>query len=157
MELGPQLASQFRDIFLEGRWIANTNLRDQLSDLDWVQATTRVGRLNTIAELTFHLHYYVAGILQVLQGGTLDIRDRYSFDAPPIHTEADWAQRRQQLWRDAEHFATAVELMSNEDLTRSFADPQYGNYYRNIQGMIEHGYYHLGQIVLLRKLIDAGI
>ncbi len=28
-----------------------------------------------------------------------------------------------------------------------------GDYLRNIDGMIEHSYYHLGQIVLIEKLI----
>jgi hypothetical protein len=28
---------------------------------------------------------------------------------------------------------------------------KYGNYYRNIHGIIEHIHYHLGQIVLIEK------
>jgi len=34
----------------------------------------------SIAALTFHINYYVAGVLNVFQGGKLEIRDKYSFD-----------------------------------------------------------------------------
>ncbi|HBC04915.1 MAG TPA: DUF1572 domain-containing protein, partial [Aequorivita sp.] len=40
----------------------------------------------------------------------------------------------------------------DEKLNEIFADEKYGTYQRNIEGMIEHCYYHLGQISLLKKL-----
>ena len=43
--------------------------------------------------------------------------------------------------------------LSDEQLNEGFVEEQYGNYFRNILGMNEHSYYHLGQIVLLKKLI----
>jgi len=30
---------------------------------------------------------------------------------------------------------------------------KYGNYFRNIVGVIEHIHYHLGQIVLIKKIL----
>ena len=33
---------------------------------------------------------------------------------------------------------------------------KYGNYFRNLTGIIEHLHYHLGQIVLIKKLIAEG-
>jgi hypothetical protein len=32
-------------------------------------------------------------------------------------------------------------------------DPQYGSYYRDPQGIIEHLHYDLGQIVLIKKIL----
>ena len=32
---------------------------------------------------------------------------------------------------------------------------KYGTYYRNFHGLIEHAHYHLGQIVLIKKLVAA--
>jgi uncharacterized damage-inducible protein DinB len=148
-----QLANRFREVILNGTWIANTNLKDQLSDLTVEQATIKVGTLNTIATLTFHLHYYIAGILQVLEGGSLDIRDKYSFDHPPYESQADWENLLTQLWHDAEKFAALVEKMPQNRFKKPFFDDKYGDYLRNIDGMIEHSYYHLGQIVLIKKMI----
>lgn len=50
-----QIASRFREVILDGHWIANTNFKDQISALDWQQANTKIGDLNTIALLTFHI------------------------------------------------------------------------------------------------------
>jgi len=38
-------------------------------------------------------------------------------------------------------------------LSETFLDEKYGNYYRNIHGIIEHTHYHLAQIVLIKKLL----
>ncbi len=148
-----ELANRFREVILNGRWIANTNFKDQLSFVSWEQAITKVGTLNTIALLTFHIHYYIAGVLQVLEGGTLDISDTYSFDLKPLTSQHEWENLKNQLWQDAERFANAVEQMRDNQLNDVFVDAKYGSYLRNIEGMIEHSYYHLGQVVLLRKLL----
>jgi hypothetical protein len=36
---------------------------------------------------------------------------------------------------------------------KPFIDEKYGTFLRNIEGVIEHSYYHLGQISLIRKMI----
>ena len=152
MNLTTQIANQFREVQLNGNWVA-TNLKTQLSDVTWEQATTKVGPLNTIAALAFHINYYVAGLVNVFQGGSLDIRDKYSFDFPPIESAEDWERLLNKMWSDAEKFANLVEQMPDEKLGEDFVDEKYGKYFRNILSMIEHSYYHLGQIVLLKKLI----
>ena len=152
MSLTKQIAAQFRELYLHGEWVA-TNFKAQLSDVTWEQATTRIGSLNTLAALAFHVNYYVAGVLNVLEGGALDIRDKYSFDLPPIESQADWEKLLDKMWRDAERFASLVEQMPDEKLWEIFVDEKYGNYYRNLLGMIEHSYYHLGQVVLIRKML----
>jgi hypothetical protein len=154
MNLSKQIANQFRDVLLTGTWVA-TNFKTQLSDINWEQANTKVKSLNTIAALTFHIDYYLAGLIQVFQVGTLDIRDKYSFDAPPITSQIDWEQRLQKLWSNAETFANLIEKMDDATLMKPFVEKKYGNNYINIQAMIEHCYYHLGQIVLIKKLIRA--
>ncbi|MFN2438434.1 MAG: DUF1572 domain-containing protein [Chitinophagaceae bacterium] len=148
-----QLANRFREVILNGTWVANTNFKDQLSNVSWEQATQKIDPLNTIAALTSHIHYYIAGILNVLEGGTLDIKDIFSFDFPPVKSQEDWQKVLNQLWSDSEKFASLVEQMPEEKLNEDFADRKYGSYQRNIDAMIEHSYYHLGQIVLIKKMI----
>jgi hypothetical protein len=155
MNNAQQLASRFREVILNGTFIANTNYRHQLDCTDWQLVTQQVAQLNTIAILTQHIHYYIAGVLQVLQGGSLDIKDKYSFDFAPITSQQQWDGILERLWNDAEAFAELVEQLSPEQLDGPFTDPKYGTYYRNIDGMIEHCYYHLGQIVLLKKMMQT--
>lgn len=57
------------------------------------------------------------------------------------------------MWDNADKFANHIELMSDEKLESIFVEEKYGNYRRNIEGIIEHSYYHLGQISLIKKMI----
>lgn len=149
-----QLARRFREVLLDGLWIANTNYKDQLSDITWQRATTKVGGLNTIAMLTFHIDYYIAGLIHVFEGGDLEIRDQYSFDLSPLESEEQWENLKNKLWDDAEKFAALLEQMPDSKMSEVFVDEKYGTYLRNIDGMIEHCYYHLGQITLIKKLLN---
>jgi len=150
------LADRLREVLLHGKWIANTNFQDQLSRVNWVQANTKIGNLNTIALLTFHINYYLQGLLQVFRGGTLDIRDKYSFDLPEIRSESDWNALVETFLSNAEQFARHVEQMDDSLLDEAFVEEKYGSCQRNIEGVIEHSYYHLGQVSLIRKMVAAG-
>ena len=147
------IANRLREVLLNGHWIANTNYKEQLSNVSWEQATQKVQSLNTIAALTFHINYYLEGLLQVFNGGRLEISDKYSFDLPPIRSEADWNKLVNGLLSNAESFANQVENFSDDMLDMPFVDEKYGTYLRNIEGVIEHCYYHLGQISLIKKMI----
>jgi len=148
-----EIANRFREIILNGTWVANTNYKEQLTNLDWKIATTPIKNLNTIAFLAQHIHYYINGINIVFKGGSLDIKDKFSFDFPPINSQEEWDLFLSKFWKDTEEFATLIEQMPDEKLEQGFVDEKYGTYKRNIEAMIEHSYYHLGQIVLLHKMI----
>lgn len=153
MPTNTSLASRLREVYLNGRWIANTNLQELLQDVTWEQATHKPGNLNSIAALTYHLNYYLAGLLSALETGKLEISDKYSFDLAPMESEADWQQLRSAILDNAEKFTAWVEQTNDHLLCQPFFDEKYGTYERNIEGVIEHSYYHLGQISLLKKLI----
>lgn len=153
MTRSKQLAKRIRELFLDGRWIANTNYKDQLSVINWEQAITKIQDLNTIAVLTFHINYYLAGLIRVFEGGPLDIRDKFSFDLPPVESESDWNQLFGEFLSNAERFASLVEQMPDAVLEQPFVEDKYGTNLRNIEAIIEHGYYHLGQVSLIRKML----
>jgi uncharacterized damage-inducible protein DinB len=147
------LAKRLREVLIDGRWIANTNYKEQILSITREQAIQKVENLNTIALLIFHINYYMQGLLVVFNGGKLEIRDKYSFDLPEIKTEEDWSKLVSDFLSNSEKFADAVEQMSDHVLEQPFTDEKYGSYLRNIEGVIEHSYYHLGQISLLRKML----
>jgi len=152
MQLNPQLAKHLREIHFGGNWSAS-NLKDTLSDISLNEALTKIGNLNSIAALTFHMNYYVAAILKVFEGGPLVAKDKYSFDLPPLRTNEEWEEMSNKSWRDAETLAILIEKMPEEKNIETFVDEKYGNYLRNIIGVIEHLHYHLGQVVFLKKLL----
>jgi DinB family protein len=146
------IANRLREVLLNGRWIANTNYKEQLLSLSWRQATQKIGDLNTIAALTYHINYYLAGLLNVFNCGILEIKDKFSFDLPAIKSEKDWEKLVNEFLTNSEKFVNEVEQMPDGKLDETFVDEKYGTYLRNIEGVIEHSYYHLGQISLLKKL-----
>jgi uncharacterized damage-inducible protein DinB len=148
------LANRLREVLLNGTWIANTNFKAQIESITWEQAVQKVAKLNTIALLTFHINYYLEGLLKVFNGGPLDIRDKYSFDLPEITAASDWNTLVAHFLEHAEQFAQQVEQMDDAQLEQQFVDEKYGTYARNIEGVIEHSYYHLGQVSLLRKMLQ---
>ena len=149
-----QLAKHFRDVYSGANW-TSVNLKDVLTDVNWQQATTKVHDLNTIATLVFHLNYYVGLTIKVLEGGPLIGSDKLSFDVPPITSEGDWQQLVSRVFSEAETCALKLEHLEDEKLFSPFADGKYGIYYRNLLGLIEHTYYHLGQISLIKKIVAA--
>ena len=136
-----------------GDSFTGVNFKDLLTDLTWEQANVRIEPLNHIALIVFHVNYYVAGVLQVLKGGTLDISDKYSFDMDPITSAEEWDQLVHKALSEGEEFAALIEQMTDEQVRAPFDEPQYGTYFRNLVGMLEHTHYHLGQVSMLKKLI----
>ena len=152
MGLINQIAKHTREVYFGGNWTCS-NLKDNLADVTWQQATTEVYSFNTLAALVYHINYFVGAALQVLQGEPLTANDKYSFDHPPILSQQDWENLLDKTWADAEHFASLVEQLPESRLWEDFSEGKYGNYYRNIHGIIEHTHYHLGQIVLIKKIL----
>lgn len=155
MKTTQQLADRFREVLLNGTFIAYTNYKNELENLNWKLAVHKIENLNTIADLARHIHYYIGGINEVFRGGNLEIKDKFSFDFPPIQNWEEWISFLNKFWRDAEEFAGFVEKLPDEKLHEDFVEAKYGNYHRNIDAMIEHAYYHLGQIVLIKKLLAS--
>ncbi|HRF80398.1 MAG TPA: DinB family protein [Flavobacteriales bacterium] len=152
MDTCATIAAHFRHVHFGGNWTC-VNLRDTLKDVTWQEALhTREG-FNSIAVLAFHISYFVDAVLKVLEGSPLDANDKFSFTHPPITNEADWQRLLDKMWSDAERFAALVEQLPDDRLHTDMADPKYGTWYRNLHGIIEHSHYHLGQIVVLKKLL----
>lgn len=154
MKLTVQIAKHFREVHFGGNWTCS-NLKDNLADLTWQQATTSIQSLNTIAALVYHVNYYVSAVLKVLAGAQLDAKDENSFNHPPIQSQEDWEALRNKALADAEKFADLVEQLPEHQLWEYFEQKKYGIYYRNIHGIIEHTHYHLGQIALIKKMLSA--
>jgi hypothetical protein len=152
MDTTKQLAQHFRDVHFGGNWTF-VNLKDSLADVTWQEATTKLHDCNTIAILLFHINYYVNPVLKVLQGEPLNASDKYSFDCPPITSQEDWEKLVQKVLDEVELFAQEIEKLDELKLFDVFSEEKYGNYFRNLLGIIEHTHYHLGQISLIKKLI----
>lgn len=149
------IANRLREVFLHGKWIANTNFKEQITNISFEIATAKYANLNSIYLLTYHIHYYLQGVQHYFDTGLLNISDKYSFDAPIISSEVEWNKMVNSFIMSAEKLANTVERMEDTKFDLVFSQEQYGSNYRNLEAIIEHSYYHLGQMVLIKKLVLA--
>ncbi|MBX7242528.1 MAG: DUF1572 domain-containing protein [Bacteroidia bacterium] len=146
------IAKHLREVHFGGNWTWS-NLKDCLSGLTWQQAITQQEGFNSILALVYHMNYYVKAILGVLEQNPLTASDKYSFLHPEIHSQEEWEEFTSKVFEDAEKLAGLIETLPDSILETTFYDEKYGNYGRNFMGNIEHIHYHLGQIVILKKLL----
>jgi hypothetical protein len=155
MNTAQQIAKNLRDAYGGENW-TGVNLKNTLKGVTWQQANAKVDNLNTIAMLVFHINYYVDAALSVLQGHPLKASDKYSFDLQPITSDAEWQKLIGHVFSQAELLAVETEKLNDSKMFEVFADPRYGNYFRNLMGVVEHAHYHLGQIVIIKKMLNEG-
>ncbi|MEM5567052.1 DUF1572 domain-containing protein [Psychroserpens sp. AS72] len=154
MKTAQHLATHLRGVFFGGNW-TSVNLKDQLATITWEEANYKIKDLNTILALTYHIGYYITGVLEVFNNRPLEIRDKFSYDHSKIKNAKDWETLCDTILNHAEILAQHIEVLKEDMVWSDFEDPKYGNYYSNITGIIEHTHYHLGQIVLVKKLIKT--
>ena len=152
MSISKEIAKQINEVHFGGNW-TDSNLKDQLSDLSWEEANISVYSFNTIATLVFHMNYYITRAIHVLNGRPLLAKDIDSFNHVPINSPEAWKLAQQKIWEEARVLETLIETMPDEQLWKEFAEKKYGNYYRNLQVIIEHFHYHLGQIAFIKKIV----
>lgn len=152
MQVTQQIAKHLREVHQGKNWTWSF-IQEHLNEVTWKQATTQVYDFNTIATLVNHMHFYIQNVIRVLEGGKLEGTDKDSFIYPPIQNEADWQAMLNRTYKDTEHLSTLIEKMPEKQLWENIAEEKYGNFYRNLHGIIEHTHYHLGQIVLIKKML----
>lgn len=152
MSIIAQLADHARQVHFGGNWTVS-NLKQQLADVSWQQATTTVEGFNTLATLVQHIGYYYKVQLDVLQGKPLIASDKESFEQPPVQSAEDWEQLQESCWENANRFAELVAELPDTQLLKAFENVKYGNWLRNLVGILEHTHYHLGQIALIKRLV----
>lgn len=150
--LGRQLATHLREVHLGGNW-CEVNFKQQLQDLSVAEINDKSYSTNSILTLCYHTHYYVKVLGKVLSGEPLNSRDEESFVHPEISTEQEVQGLSKMIIDTAESTAKLLEKMDANQLSSFFGSEKYGSIFRNAFGIIEHLNYHLGQIVLIKKLL----
>ena len=154
MNITYQIAKLFRDVYHGGNWTA-VNIKSTLADVDWKQATTKLQSFNTIAILVYHINWYVEAVTKVLNHEPLEGNDKDSFNLSPVESAGDWLALQQKMFANADALAKLIEEFPVDKLDQTFVHEKYGTYYRNLHGLIEHNHYHLGQIVLIKKMLTT--
>ena len=156
MKTTEHIAQHIIEVFEGGNW-TDVNMKDTLRDINYKEATTVTkASYNTIAALVYHISFYNEIVLQRLQGINPSISSANGFDLPPIKSEHDWFQIKQRCFQSAHDLAAAVIKLPEEKLGE-LTVTGHSTHYKTLHGVAEHAHYHLGQIVLLKKLVKNHI
>lgn len=129
------------------------NAEQALKDISAETATKRINsnHLN-IAELTAHLACWNNVISKRLEG--VNYTPTAEEDFPLINQVSDeqWASLQQDFFNSFEILVKALSQKEDDSLEKPIFDGA-SSAYRNVHGQVSHLHYHLGQIVLLKKLV----
>lgn len=151
MKVQEEVARHIMEVY-EGNWSA-INMEDLLADINWQEATAKVPGLdNTIAKLLNHITFYNEIIIERLHGHSPEINEANGFDAAPISNDEDWEMLKQRNFESFAVLAGAARKLKPERLSQPII-PGKTQTYKSLHGVVEHAFYHMGQIMVLKKLI----
>ncbi|MFN2529927.1 MAG: DinB family protein [Pyrinomonadaceae bacterium] len=128
-----------------------------LSGVDASQATARpISLAHSIFELVLHIAAWEGAGKRRLEGDPAQLKA--SEDWPPVNdtTEAAWEQAKQQLMTTHNELLDAVKTIDASRLDQPIIkDPavSYSTVYVTLQGVVQHGLYHAGQIAILKRAL----
>jgi uncharacterized damage-inducible protein DinB len=147
-----RIADQLTRAFTGDPW-HGPPLRDLLSDITADQALSRpLPSAHTIWELVVHIDMYVNAAYDAIHGTPMPRWYGTEADWPAItfNTAPAWQEVRDNLFRNAERLAQAIERFTDARLTDTVPGREYDFYYM-LHGIVQHSIYHAGQIAVLKR------
>ncbi|QSB28377.1 DinB family protein [Flavobacterium sp. CLA17] len=152
MSENKRISNLYQSIYNGNPWLEVT-LSHTLENVTAEQAYRKVNpNLNTIWEIVNHLIQWRRNILRRVEGETVVTPDHNYFVPILDSSEAAWEQSLQSLAKSQELWNAFFEDFNDSDLEKIYVDNNH-TYYEHIHGIIQHDVYHLGQIVILKKLL----
>ncbi|WP_348798881.1 DinB family protein [Flavobacterium adhaerens] len=147
-----RILNLYQSIYNGNPWLEVT-LVNTLKDITAEQAYRKTNpKLNTIWEIVNHLIQWRRNILRRMQGETITTPEHNYFVPILDPSEAAWEQSLQSLAKTQELWNSYFEKLEDSDLEKIYTNNGH-SYYEHIHGIIQHDIYHLGQIVILKKLL----
>lgn len=132
------------------------SVSEALRGVDVAMATARAAPgVHTIAELTAHLEFTQQVVLERLEGRGRLTSDEESWPAV-LHPlcDAEWWALRRRLHDGASALEKAISAFPSERLDGPLMEGG-SSAINNLLGHAQHNAYHAGQIMLIRKLMQA--
>lgn len=154
MNITQHIAEHIKQIYEGNNW-TSVSILETIKNVGWQQAQQKTAAsANTIASLLHHLFYWNEIIMQRAEGKNPAIPESNGFDVHVFENESDWNALKEKTHESFLQLADVVKNFPAEKLEETYAADK-SSYYKNFQGIVEHAHYHLGQMVILKKLIIA--
>ena len=155
MKITSLIAQHLLDVHEGNNW-TEVSLKDTLEDVTVEEAAALTkASPNTIASLLHHITFWNRVMIQRMKGINVIIDEHNGYNVPPLQTEEDWLREKVDNNISAHELALDIYHFDETKLSESLTEGG-SSAYKNMQGTVEHIHYHLGQIMILKKLIRSG-
>ena len=110
------------------------------------------GRQNTIWEIVNHLFAWRENVLKRVQGEVLETPANNYIQKIEDASEEAWQQTLDALETTQKEWLYFLNTFPEADFEKEYPTNKH-SYYKHIHGIIQHDAYHLGQIVILAKMV----
>jgi uncharacterized damage-inducible protein DinB len=147
-----RLKKLFTDHYDGNPWL-DINIVDTLKELTPSQAASKIGDHNSIWQIVQHVVAWRETNLARIQGELVPAPSHNFIEEIQDKSEAAWEKLLGRLQRSQEMLLAYLEKADAASFDTIYKPNQH-TYYEHLQGILQHDAYHLGQIVLLKKLIS---
>jgi len=150
MKIAPLVAQHIGEV-VHDNW-TDIYLDDVISDITYEEAIALpAGATNSIAMLVNHLGFYNNIVMERLLGTDPVIDDTNGFNIS-VNSNEDWQRLKASVINSFKALADYVKALPDEKIF-SLTPNGHSTFYKTLHGISEHAHYHLGQIVLLKKMV----
>ena len=141
--IAERVITQLQGFYSGNNWVTE-NLEQKVFSLPSEKAMNKPdGHSHSVAQLVAHMHAWRNFVLQKLEGNDeFDIEDNSDSDWPPA---SDWDAIKKDFENGHQKLIVAIKKFPVERLNSLVPGRKY-SYLFLINGIVEHDYYHYGQI-----------
>ena len=154
MKITSLIAQHIKEVYEGNNW-TDVNIISTIKNISWQQAQQKTtASPNTIASLLHHLYYWNGIMMQRLKGSNPSVPDINGYNVNPFTSENDWQKLKEKTHESFIQLASMIQHFPEEKLEETYAEGK-SSYYKNFQGIVEHAHYHLGQMVILKNIVQS--
>ena len=147
-----RITKLFEDLYNGRPWI-DVTIMDILKNISAEQAAKKIiPERNSIWQIINHMIAWRENVLLRVQGNGMVTPNNNYFTQLEIISETEWQKALERLANSQEQWIHFLENSDESQFDKIYA-PNKMTYYEHIHGILQHDAYHLGQIVLLSKLV----
>ena len=147
-----RIADQLQYAYAGPAWHGD-HITKVLDGISVDQLSNKLDNSHSMAEIIEHMIAWRVFAIKNLIGEAYHIEESGPLNFPKSETlgEAYWADLKARLASNQEELLALIRSQSDEKLQETIKGRKY-SYYILLHGIIQHDLYHLGQIVLLKKM-----
>jgi uncharacterized damage-inducible protein DinB len=152
MKESQRIAALYQSVYDGNPWIDITIL-EVVKDIDYNDALKKIRPdFNSIWEIVNHIISWRKNVLQRVQGKILITPNHNYFETVTETLQEDGQNTLKRLDESQQEWIQFLGSFDKTDFEKIY--PNNGmTYYEHIHGIMQHDIYHLGQIVILKKLV----